>query len=474
MSGFHSFFSVFQDSRSRGPYLYICLVSLLFGHDASMFGVALPSISRELGGSAPALVPYIYAGALLSLAGFVVPAGRACDLYGPKKCGMIGAIVVLLGYALVICSPNLQSVIAGRVLTGFGLALLWPVTLTLASASVSDEAQRKQGFNLIHIVQVLSTVVGALMGGFLATQFGWRMTPFFGLSLAVAAIVLTPYLLSGVPELERKSVSLNLGAATVLTLGVTCLLWTLSSTIRAGGFAPQSMITAVLSIVFLVGFYLLNKHSRAPILPAALFRYRNVVGASVAVALATAVTGSTFLVSVVYLQKVANYSAQTASMMIFPRGFAALVGGALAGYLMSRVSGRGTAMVGVGIMLVSSLLLLQLSADWALYILPLVILGMATGDMLTNPGLLSEAMVDLPQDMRGIGSALFMILIVFGGAVITTIVLVVLESGGASGEITPQSLATTKILIATMPVLALLANIFLVKPLAKAGMATAH
>lgn len=469
MSAIRSLFSVFRSSHTRRPFLLICLMNALFGQDPGLYGMILPSVGRELGGGAAHLVPYIYSGSLLALAGFLIPAGRACDLFGPKAAGMAGAMLCGLGALLASAAPNLELVIAGRVLSGLGMALLWPASLALASAVAVDETQRKQGFTLIHIVQVLFTVAGGMLGGLLTTLVGWRAAPLIGLGMAGLTIALTPILLAGLPEFARKKVRLNLLDGALLTLGVTCLLWATSTMIRAKAFTQESALAGLASLVLLALFHLLNRRSPSAILPYSIFHHRNVLGASVTAALATAFTGSTLLVGVVYLQRVAQLSAQATSILIIPRGVAALVGGLLAGAVLSRFSGRATATIGMLIMLLGAVILLQLTPELAFIVLISSLTAMAIGDMLTNPGLLAETMVELPPELRGTGSALFMMLLVFAGATITTTMLVVLESGGNGTQITPQSLYLTTLLIASMPVLALAANLTLVKPLSKAG-----
>src|SRR3954454_21263028 len=96
--------------------------------DASIVNVALPSVDRDLGFTASGLA-WVVNGYLLAFAGFMLPGGRAADLFGHRR--VLGARLVLFSGASraggLAAAPAV--LVAARVTQGLGAAMLAPATL---------------------------------------------------------------------------------------------------------------------------------------------------------------------------------------------------------------------------------------------------------------------------------------------------------------------------------------------------------
>src|SRR5258705_12683678 len=82
--------------------LLIGLSQLIVTTDFSIVGVALPSIGRELS-VASHLLSWVVAATSLALAGFLIPCGRAADMFGQRQCIQLGA--ALFAAASLFCAP---------------------------------------------------------------------------------------------------------------------------------------------------------------------------------------------------------------------------------------------------------------------------------------------------------------------------------------------------------------------------------
>src|SRR6266571_1800992 len=106
--------------------------------------------------------------------------------------------VVVFGLASVACglSPNIQALVAARVLQGIGAAMLTPGSLAIIGASFSDD-RRGRAIGTWSSFTAISTAIGPPLGGWLIEHASWRMVFFINVPIAVVVIAIA---LRHVPE----------------------------------------------------------------------------------------------------------------------------------------------------------------------------------------------------------------------------------------------------------------------------------
>jgi len=171
-----------------------------------MLGPLGVHIARELALS-PAEKGLMVAIPVLAGALFRVPFGWMVDSIGPKKTGLIGQVIVILGLLLawVVGLGNLQEVYIMGILLGVAGAS-FAVALPLASRWYPPQYQ---GLALgIAGAGNSGTVFAALFAPVLANHFGWNAV--FGLALIPLAVTLLVYtLLARDPEGKAKPLRLT-------------------------------------------------------------------------------------------------------------------------------------------------------------------------------------------------------------------------------------------------------------------------
>src|SRR5277367_4953480 len=123
----------FGTSRGRWVILATVLGSGLASIDATVVGIALPSIGRAFH-SGVGTLQCVVSGYSLTLAAFLLLGGSLGDRLGRKRIFFIG--VVWFDVASVCCglAPNAGVLIGARVLQGVGGALLAPASLAILQA----------------------------------------------------------------------------------------------------------------------------------------------------------------------------------------------------------------------------------------------------------------------------------------------------------------------------------------------------
>ena len=202
----------------------VVAAQFMFGVDAFIVNVAIPTIAAELHAS-PAQIESVIAVYLVAYATLIVTGGRLGDIHGIRRvfiAGVLGFTLTSLWCALARSGPEL---IVARLAQGATAALMVPQVLATLHLLFADEA-RGRAFGIYGVVLGLAGAAGFLLGGVLVTLdlfgFGWR-TVFFvnvpsGLAIAAAAWWIMPQV--G----RRGGTRLDLAGAVVLFLGLSCVI----------------------------------------------------------------------------------------------------------------------------------------------------------------------------------------------------------------------------------------------------------
>jgi len=250
----HQLVSANQDASRRWFVLAIVVAAqFMFGVDAFIVNVALPTIAVELRAS-PAQVQSVIAIYLIAYATLVVTGGRLGDIYGTRNvflAGVFGFTLTSLWCGLAQSGPEL---IVARLTQGATAALMVPQVLATLHLLFADQA-RGRAFGIYGIVLGLAGAAGFALGGLLVTLdlagLGWRVVFFvnvpFGLLIIFAALKIMP----SVPR--RAGTRLDVLGAIVLFIGLLCLIGPLLFGHDAH-WAPRVWLTMTAGIAVMVGF----------------------------------------------------------------------------------------------------------------------------------------------------------------------------------------------------------------------------
>jgi MFS family permease len=202
----------------------VVAAQFMFGVDAFIVNVAIPTIAVELNASA-AQIESVIAIYLIAYATLVVTGGRLGDIYGTKNVfitGVLGFTATSLWCGLAQSGPEL---ILARLAQGATAALMVPQVLATLHLLFSDSS-RARAFAIYGVVLGLAGAAGFALGGLLVTLdlagVGWRTVFFvnvpFGLLIVAAALRIMP----SAPQ--RSGTRLDLPGAVVLFAGLLCLI----------------------------------------------------------------------------------------------------------------------------------------------------------------------------------------------------------------------------------------------------------
>src|SRR6201994_1014984 len=111
--------------------MIVCVGVFMSSLDLFIVNIAFPSISRHFGGASLGSLSWVLSGYAIVFAALLVPAGRWADAFGRKRAFLLGLAVFVVASAPGAAAPNVDLLIAARVVQAAGGALMLPTSLGL-------------------------------------------------------------------------------------------------------------------------------------------------------------------------------------------------------------------------------------------------------------------------------------------------------------------------------------------------------
>jgi EmrB/QacA subfamily drug resistance transporter len=381
--------------------------------DNTVVNVALPSIQRDLGVGLSEL-EWIVTGYALTFASLMLIGGKMADAYGRRLIFVVGIVVFSLASLWCGLADSGSMLIAARIVQGAGAALMNPATLSIIAATFPPR-QRGTAIGIWAGTSALALAIGPLAGGLITEHLNWNWIFFINVPVGVLGIVASLVFID--ESRDEAHERLDLPGLAASAVGLFALTYGLIEANTYGWGSSRIVAAFVIAAVALVGFVLLEKHQRAPMLPLELFRNRTYTGANTVILLvALAMFGVFFFVSL-YMQQILGYSAVQAGAAFLPMTILVIVVAPIAGRTTDRIGSRVFMTAGMGLLAVQLLYFSRLSANasyWSL--LPAMLIG-GIGMACTMTPSAAAATRSVPVDKAGVGSAVLNAFRQVGGSV---------------------------------------------------------
>jgi EmrB/QacA subfamily drug resistance transporter len=290
------------------------LASFVAFLDGSIVNIALPAISRELGGGL-VVQQWVVDMYLIMLGSLILIAGSLSDLFGRKKILLIGLVSFGLSSLLCAFAPTGLTLIIARALQGISGALLVPSSLALIITAFSGTAQAK-AIGTWTAWTGTAMIIGPLLGGFLIDSLSWRAI--FGINILPIAVTVWLLGLLDIPEHVRPNTRIDFVGAALCSLGLAGSVYALIEQGHYGWSDPRVAVTGIAGVAMLGFFIWHERRTKSPMLPLSLFASRNFnVGNVATTAVYAGLSVSGFLITI-YVQQVGRYSALEAGMTMLP------------------------------------------------------------------------------------------------------------------------------------------------------------
>src|SRR5919109_2304445 len=319
----------------RATVAVACLGTAMLMLDVAVVNTALPHMGADLHAGLGALKWVIDAYAL-ALATTVLTIGSLADRFGRRAVFALG-LVVFTGASLGCATAHSVAVLdAARVVQGLGASALFASSLALIAHAFPDARERAGAMAMYGATIGASFAIGPLVGGALTTGLSWRWIFLVNLPIGVAALAVT---LRDVAESRDPAARrIDLPGQATLTTGLFLLVLALLRGNDDHWASARTIAEFAGAAALLCTFLLVERRSRAPMLPLSLFRIRAFTGAQVSAFAISVTFFAGYLYATLYLQDVLGLSAIDAGLAYLPMTVTMFVVSGANAQLAERVS----------------------------------------------------------------------------------------------------------------------------------------
>jgi EmrB/QacA subfamily drug resistance transporter len=409
------------------PRRWVALFVLLIANfmnliDVTIVNVALPSMRDGLGAT-DSQIEWVIAAYIMAFALGLLPFGRLGDIVGRTTLFLWGVAGFTIASGLCGLAPNIEFLIAARVVQGLAGAMMTPQVLAIATVTFPPQ-ERGQAFSLFGLSAGLASVCGPILGGVLISGhlFGLDWQPIFlvNIPIGIAAVVAGWFLiprLPGHPGLKNDYVGIVL-----FGLGLVAVVFPIVEG-RTYGWPLWAFAMIATGLALLVAFVFWTRsraaNGQSQLLNFDLITNRQFMfGAFVTTVFASGIPGM-FMVISLLLQGGFDFSPLESGLTNTPFSVGVLIASLIAGrfgshYLRSRLATSGALLViGIG-WLHFYIASVTDSIDHWQFLPPLLIAGIGLG--LGFSSLFQLVLSNVPPRDAGAGSGALQAFQQVGGA----------------------------------------------------------
>jgi len=329
----------------------LCIAMLIAQLDTSVVNLATKPIGAAFHAPVNAL-QWVIDGYNLTYAVLLLSGGLLADLYGRRRVFMAGAAVFSVASVLCAMAPSIGILVAGRVVSGIGAALMLPASLAILRVAWPDAKKRARALGIFTGCNGLAFIIGPTLGGLLIADIGWRSVFFMVVPFGLAALVLAPFVVSESADPHGRHFDATAQALGILALGGLAM----AAIESHAGFA--ALIPLLAAVAALIAFIKVEqRRGPAALVPLDMFKIPAFRGAVIATA------GMTFgMYGVLFLQLLSWQSsgrldAVGAGLALVPMALVFVTVSPFSGALQARLgtrfmTGGGVAVIGCGLLIV--------------------------------------------------------------------------------------------------------------------------
>lgn len=405
----------------------VCIALMAVIASVSGLNVAQPDLAVEFGAS-QSTVLWIINLYTLTLAALLLPLGALGDRLGRKPTLIAGLALFGIASALAGLAPSAEVMLAARLLSGVGAAMIMPITLAVITSTFPEE-QRGRAIGVWTGVAGGGGILGMFLSAALVDVANWRYLFVLPVALVIVALVMAPRAIPDSREAPSHSFD-TVGALTSVVAAVG-LIFALQEGPERGWSDPATLIGLVAGLRAAVAFVVRELRLReAALLDVRLFRERGLAGGSLTLLTVFGVQAGIFVVLFPFLQAVLGWSGIRSTLALMPMAVAMMAASGLAPRLTPRIGARAT--MATGILLAGAGLALMagtVSVDGGYpSVLPgMLAMGIGMGLAMTPS---TEAITgSLPRERQGVASALNDVTREFGTALGVALLGALLSAG---------------------------------------------
>ncbi|HQE15710.1 MAG TPA: MFS transporter [Mycobacterium sp.] len=366
--------------------------------DPTILSANLAEVRRGLDFT-PATASFLASLCTLTLAAAVLGAGALGDLAGMKRMFAVGCYGSIAFGLLGAVAPHVSVLIVAR--AGLGVAFAFVLGLSLAIINAVFPPRRRAAaiaayLGAGHALAVFQPAIG----GWLASQFGWRACLLVTPALAAVTLLIT---LRYVPETVRDQRKLDLPGIALIAAALVTVIYGLTE--LQGGLNPLALVLIAAGLALGVAFVRWEMRTDAPALDMRIFSSGRFNAALTAGATFNFLGGGGTILFAYYLVTIRGESPELLGLLLVPAMLIASAAAVVAGRAVARFGERAVLVFGLGILAVSMAMLVVLNETTPIAVLGIGVALNAIGGAVVQTPQSTIMMSSAPPELGGVVSA---------------------------------------------------------------------
>lgn len=368
--------------------------------EGTVVTTAIPTIVKDLQGFG--IISLVFSAYFLTSAISTPICGKLSDLYGRKNILSIGIIIFLIGSLLCGLSQTMYMLIGFRAIQGLGAGAIFTVTYTIVGDVFTlEERPKVQGY--LSGVWGIASLAGPLLGGTLIDMLSWNWIFFINIPFGILSIILIQRNLK--ETFEKRKYKIDFAGAITLSIAMIVFMNIFLSTENTKlNHNIFIIISLVITIIFLVAFYKIERRAKEPIIPFDIFTKTSTIINLISF-LASAIMIGANVYMTIYLQNVLGFNAKISGLALAPMSISWFIASVVLGKCIAKYGGKTVIIISNVVLLISTILLptLGINSSLLLVIIYVFIMGFGFGGAFTTITIIIQESVE--YNKRGAATA---------------------------------------------------------------------
>lgn len=401
-----------QFALIAGPFLTMI--------DSSVVNVAIPVIASNFHSSLTD-VQWILSGYLLALAAVLSASAFLSKKFGARRIYFWSIIGFTSASLFCAISPNLDSLIATRVLQGALGAPLVPLAMDMlfgGGQKIGGNSRMENVSPALGLILFLAPALGPTLGGYLVSYVNWQSIFLINVPIGIGSAIFVKYYWSDIPENKSEELlGFDILGFVLLSLGLVLSIYGASEAPLVGWLSVRAL-PFLLSGFALIGVYVpWAFHHKNPAINLKLVRQIQTALALIVSIVAAVVLFSVLFLLPVFMESFQGLSTVIVGLVLLPQGLVTGIGTVVGDRLSKRSGIKPIVILGMAILVASTASLLFIGAQTPAWITAAILSGRGLALGLTIQPLLVGTLGSLTGSEVSDGNTLFNVFQRLGGSV---------------------------------------------------------
>ncbi|MCE4940372.1 MULTISPECIES: MDR family MFS transporter [Bacillus] len=325
-------------------------------------------------------------------------------------------------------APNFPVLLTARIIQAAGAGIMLPLMQTVF-LTIFPMEKRGRAMGMVGLVISFAPAIGPTLSGWAVETFSWRSLFYIIFPIAVIDLLLAIILMKNVTTLRETQIDIL--SVILSTLGFGGLLYGFSSAGSSGWTSTEVLTSLLVGAAALIFFIARQMKLKKPMLEFRVFSFGIFSLTTLLGTLVFALLIGTETILPLYTQKVRGVSAFDTGLMLLPGAIVMGMMSPFIGRVFDKIGGKGLAMTGFFIILLTSLPFMNLTDSTSLIWIVVVYTARLLGTAMIMMPVTTAGINALPRHLIPHGTAMNNTVRQVGGSIGTALLVSVMSSQAA-------------------------------------------